>query len=273
MIKLAITGCLGRMGSTVTKLILKDKSFYLLYPFVKPNDRNIGKDIGETLGVGKYNSKIQGSDQMEKLFERERPDILIDFTQPDATVKFVETCSRYKVDMIIGTTGFTREQMNYIHELIKKGGISAVISPNMSLGINLLFKLVEIATKILNDYEVEIVETHHRYKKDAPSGTALKFAEIISKVKNLNTQSCLVYGRKGFVGERKKDTIGIHAIRGGDIVGEHEILFLTDGEMIKFEHRAYSRLAFAKGVLKAIKFLTKNKNKGKIYSMLDVLEI
>ncbi len=272
MIKLAITGCLGRMGSTVTKLVLKESDMKLLYPFARPGDKRIGNDIGEELGIGNVGIRIFGSDEMEKLFEKEKPDFLIDFTRPDATIEFVKICSKYKVDMIIGTTGFNDEQKKFIEDSIKKSGISAVISPNMSLGINLLFKLIEIASKVLKDYEVEIVEIHHRYKKDSPSGTAMKFAEIIAKETNRDKNK-FVFGRKGFIGERKWEEIGIHSLRGGDIVGEHEVYFITDGELIKFEHRAYSRLAFAKGVIKAIRFLSKNKNMGKIFSMKDVLEL
>ncbi len=270
MIKLAITGCLGRMGSTITRLVLERNDMKLLYPFARPGDNRIGKDIGEVLGIGNKGIKIFGSDLMEELFKNERPDILIDFTNPNASKMFVDICSKYKVDMIIGTTGFSDEDKRYIEDKIKTSGISAVISPNMSLGINLLFKLVEIASKILKEYDIEIVEIHHRYKKDSPSGTAMRFAEIISKETGKDK---FIFGRRGFVGERDKNEIGIHAIRGGDIVGEHEIYFITEGEMIKFEHRAYSRLAFANGVLKAIEFLSKNKNKGKIFSMIDVLEL
>lgn len=172
--------------------------------------------------------------------------------------------------MIMGTTGFAPEEIKKINKLAKN--IPFLLSPNMSLGVNLLFKLVaETAATLDDNYDIEIIETHHRFKKDAPSGTAKKLAQEIAKVKNVNLDEVTIYGREGMIGERKRREIGIHSIRGGDITGEHTVIFTTLGERLELTHKAHSRDTFAYGTIQAIKFM-EGKPAGS-YEMKDVLKI
>lgn len=270
MIKVAVTGACGRMGSKILKNILEQDDMNVVAAIEGPKTPFEGKDVGEIIGVGELGIEVTGADKLKQVLENTKPDVLVDFTIAKAAVNTVKTTSDCGVNVVVGTTGFTDEEMNEMKGSIEKNQIRAVISPNMAVGVNVFFKVLEDLAKILDDYDVEIIEAHHRHKKDAPSGTAVKAAEIIANVLNRDMNKVGVYGRKGIVGERTDDEIGIHAIRGGDIVGDHTVLFAGDGERLEIVHRANSRQAFVNGVIKAIRYVV-NADKGCISGMGDVL--
>jgi 4-hydroxy-tetrahydrodipicolinate reductase len=195
-------------------------------------------------------------------------DVLIDFTYPEASLDHIRVCAEMGKPLVIGSTGFTKEQLAEIGRFVQR--VPCVLSPNMSIGVNLCFKLLEeIAKAIGEDYDMEIVEVHHRMKKDAPSGTAMKMAQVISNAVNRNLDEVGVYARKGMIGERTKKEIGIQTLRAGDIVGEHTVLFAGKGERIELTHRAHSRDTFAAGAVRAAKWVV-GKKPG-LYDMQDVL--
>ncbi len=195
--------------------------------------------------------------------------VIIDFTHRDSTLKNAAIAREKNAPMVIGTTGFDREQLTQIEKMAKEA-FPCVLSPNMSMGVNLLFKLVEEAAKVLKDeYDVEIVEIHHRMKKDAPSGTAVKLGQVIAQALGRDYEKVAVFERKGITGERTKDEIGMQTLRAGDVVGEHTVIFGGMGERIELIHRAHSRENFARGALRAAKWLVSKPNG--LYSMKDVL--
>jgi len=253
MIKVAICGALGRMGQTIGKLVNESDDLELVG----------GVDIraGSFLGV-----EVVESGDIEKFLEAEKPDVLVDFTIASAAVENIRAASKHNVSLVVGTTGFTPEQRREIDSMIN-GNSAAVISSNFSVGVNIFWKLISEAAKRLGDYDIEVVEAHHHFKKDAPSGTAATIVDIIKQEVGPREE---MYGRKGMVGERGNE-IGVHVIRGGDIVGDHSVLFAGNSEVIELSHRAYDRAVFAHGVIRAIKWVY-GKNPA-IYSMDDVLEL
>lgn len=195
-------------------------------------------------------------------------DCLIDFTRPEGTLKHLEICRRLGVHMVIGTTGFTPEQKQQIAAAAQE--IPIVFSPNMAIGVNAVFKLLDVAARILNEgYDIEIIEAHHRHKVDAPSGTALRMGEIVAAALGRDLKECAIYGREGHTGERPATQIGFSTIRGGDIVGDHTVLFAGTGERIEITHRSASRMSYALGSLRAARFL-RDKQNG-LFDMQDVL--
>ena len=263
MIKIAVTGACGRMGGLVIKNLIKSDDLKLVCAI---DVINIGKDVGEMVGSSRLNLSIQDANHIDAILEKTQPHVLIDFTIAHAAVKNVIACVNKKIKPVVGTTGFTEEQMLLMQNAIKENGVAAVISPNFSIGVNVFWELLAKAAKHLYDYDIEIIEAHHNQKKDAPSGTAMKAADIISKTLGLEQ---FVYGRHG-ISPRGKE-IGIHAVRGGDIVGEHTVLFAGDGERIEIRHQAHSRQAFARGAIKAARWVF-DAPPG-IYEMRDVLGI
>lgn len=263
-VKVIVTGACGRMGSTNIRLILEDKELELVGAVERKGHENIGKDIGEIIFGKKIGISVV--DDLEKIIEK--GDVVIEFTNPEATINNLRIAKKYGKKMVIGTTGLSEEQMKEIEEASKD--IAIVYSPNFSVGVNVLFKITELVAKTLKGlgFDAEIVEIHHRKKKDAPSGTAVKLMEIIMKNMGLEKK---VFGREGIVGERGDEEIGVFAVRGGDVVGEHYVMFFGTGERIELSHRATTREIFSKGALQAIKFVSK-KEKG-LYNMFDVLGI
>lgn len=255
-IKVCVSGALGKMGSGVIKTVAAQEDMQLVCAVEAPNSTSKGKDIGETLGIGKLGVAIVTSDELDAVLKESRPDVLADFTVASAAVETVKKAAENKVNLVVGTTGFTSEQMSEIKSAIEKNKISAVISPNMATGVNVLFKAAqEVAKTLGRECDIEIIEAHHKFKKDAPSGTALKLGELIAKVTGKN------------IGKEK-----FHSVRAGDIVGEHAVIFAGDGERLELTHRAHSRQAFVNGVVKAVRFVHGKKD-GKIYSTWDVLNI
>ncbi|MDD5447088.1 MAG: 4-hydroxy-tetrahydrodipicolinate reductase [Methanocellales archaeon] len=254
MIKVAVTGACGRMGSLITKNVLEEDGMELVAAF---DVRDVGSDVG---GV-----KVSDAKYVDEVLTKKNPDVLVDFTTASGAVENVISAAEHGVNLVIGTTGFTPRQQAQMERAIDER-VAAVISPNFSVGVNVFWKIIGEAAKHLENYDVEIVETHHRHKKDAPSGTATRAAKIISDA--LGGKKT-IYGREGFC--PREDEIGVHAVRGGDIVGDHLVLFAGDGERMEIIHRAHSRQAFASGVLRAIRWVV-NSKKG-IHSMEDVLGI
>ncbi|HEA46973.1 MAG TPA: 4-hydroxy-tetrahydrodipicolinate reductase [bacterium] len=266
MIKAIVSGACGRMGSSIIGTIVNDEEIKLVGALERKGHPNFGKDAGEVNGLGRLGVLI--SDDLEHIIDE--GEVLIEFTDPDTTLNHLRIAIEHNKAMVIGTTGFGDEQLKEIKEIAAQ--IPCVMAPNMSVGVNLLFKLAkDIAPVLGNDYDIEIVEAHHRKKKDAPSGTAIKIAEILAKALGRSLKEIGVYGRKGTTGERTKKEIGIHAVRAGDIVGEHTITFAGTGERLEITHRAHSRDTFAQGAMRAVKFVIKAK-KG-LYDMQDVLKL
>lgn len=272
MIDMAVTGANGRMGSMIIQNILQQEDMQLVAAIEAPHTPLEGRDVGEVVGVGPIKVPIVGAEKLTEILKSTKPDVLVDFTIANAAADTIRTAAKNGVNLVVGTTGFSEEQMFHNETAIKENHIRAVISPNMAVGVNIFFKVAEDLARLLSDYDVEIIEAHHKHKKDAPSGTAVKAAEIIAGAQNRNMDEVGVYGREGMIGERTPEEIGIHAIRGGDIVGEHTVIFAGDGERLEIIHRAHSRQAFVSGVIKAVRYVI-GAEKGKISSMEDVLGI
>jgi 4-hydroxy-tetrahydrodipicolinate reductase len=247
-INLIVCGACGKMGSLIIELALKDNDFFIKGGVEAKNHPMIDNEIKK--GIKIFNS-------LDKILEK--GDLVIDFTTPTATLNFIKTIKEKGGKIVIGTTGFKSEEIEKIKEVSKY--VPVFLSPNMSLGVNLFFQAVKYTTQLFKNYEIEIEEIHHHFKKDAPSGTAKKIAEIICKERNLKMEDVLKYGRSGITEERKFEEIGIHSLRIGDIVGEHTVFFGGTGEIIEISHRCYNREAFASGALKVAKYLNK-KDKG-----------
>ncbi|SNR81611.1 4-hydroxy-tetrahydrodipicolinate reductase [Desulfurobacterium atlanticum] len=260
MIKIAVNGANGRMGRLIASLVKENEDMELVGVIENPESDLLGEPFDENL-------KFVGS--LKEI--KDKPDVVIDFTVPCATLTLVEDAVAEGVAVVTGTTGFSSEEMEKLKAAGKK--IPLLFSPNMSLGVNILFRIVEEVTKALKDkdYDVEIFEIHHRFKKDAPSGTAMRLAEIVAKTLDRNPEDVFVFGRKGFVGERSSEEIGVLAARMGDVVGDHTVYFATFGERIELTHRATSRETFARGAVVAAKWIY-GKPCG-FYSMFDVLGI
>ncbi|MFQ5646466.1 MAG: 4-hydroxy-tetrahydrodipicolinate reductase [bacterium] len=267
MIKVLISGVSGRMGTRIAHLVTADERTELCGGMERSGNPGVGQDIGDVCGLGK-SLNIKVSDKPEEVIPQ--AEVIIDFTAPPATMEKIRTAALHSVPMVIGTTGFSTEQLQEIKEHAQK--IPCVLAPNMSVGVNLLLKvLAEVAKVTGDDYDVELVEAHHHHKKDAPSGTALRMAEVVAEALNRDLKEVGNYGRHGLIGERDKKEIGIHTVRGGDIVGTHTMMFAGIGETIEITHRAQSRDTFAQGAVKAAKFVVKAQPG--FYDMQDVLNL
>lgn len=264
MIKVAVSGAAGRMGKRIIALAHEHPEISIVAALEAPKNPTLGKDAGDLAGIGPIGIMI--TDDYAATIEA--CDVLIDFSSPEATIRNVEEATRAGKAVVIGTTGLSDQQKAAVLEAGLK--TRCLMAPNMSLGVNLLFNLVaKVAAALGNNYDVEIIESHHNLKKDAPSGTAAKLAEIIASSLDRDLNEVGVYGRQGIVGARKPKEIGIMAVRAGDIVGEHTVMFVTNGERIELTHRAHSRDAFAKGAVEAALWLM-NQPVG-MFDMRDVL--
>ncbi len=270
MVNVAVTGACGRMGSKIIRGILEQDDMKIVAAIESPNNPFEGKDVGEVIGTGKLGVKVEGAENLRDVLQTAKPDVLVDFTIAKAAIDTIKISAECGVNLVVGTTGFSETQMSEIKSSIEKNNIMAVIAPNMAVGVNVFFKVLKDLAAIIGEYDVEIIEAHHKHKKDAPSGTAVRAAEIIATELNRNLDEVGVYGRKGLVGERTKEEIGIHAVRGGDIVGDHTVIFAGEGERLEIIHRASSRQAFVTGVIKAVRYVVTAK-KGQISDMSDVL--
>lgn len=261
MINVAVLGACGRMGSLIVENVTNSTDMQLVAAF---DINNFGRDAGEFAHVGNLGVQISDVKNLEAVLKKSKANVLIDFTVAGATIVNAPMAARAGVNLIIGTTGLTLEQRAVIDDAIKEGQVSAVISPNYSVGVNVFFKIIKEAAKYLADYDIEIIEAHHNQKKDAPSGTALRAADIISEALGGKEY---VYGREGIAPRGKE--IGIHGVRAGDITGDHTVLFAGNSERIEIKHMAHSRQIFAKGAVRAAEWVCKQKPG--IYSMDNVL--
>jgi 4-hydroxy-tetrahydrodipicolinate reductase len=258
---LAITGACGRMGQRIVQLAHEDKDLRIAAALESPSHPLLGRDIGEVCGLGQLGVPVRSELPMDV-----HVNALIDFSQPEGTMAVLPTCIERRIPIVVATTGHTPAQRQEIEAAAHQTAV--LMAPNMSLAVNVLMKLVGQAAAVLRDkgFDVEILERHHRFKKDSPSGTALHFAKIVQDAMG---QTTLRHGREGLVGERPASEIGVHAIRVGDNVGEHTIIFSTLGETLELTHRAHARDCYARGALQAAKFLA-DRPAGR-YSMNDVL--
>jgi 4-hydroxy-tetrahydrodipicolinate reductase len=264
MLKIAVTGAAGRMGRNLIQACYESSSCQLGAALEHKDSPYIGRDAGEMAGIGTLNVQVNDSLQaVDKDF-----DTLIDFTRPEVTLANLEYCVSHNKSIVIGTTGFSDAQKQQIAAAAEK--ISVIFAPNMSVGVNLCFKLLDVAARVLqDDVDIEIIEAHHRHKVDAPSGTALRMGEVIAKALDRDLEECAVYGRQGVSGERNRKTIGFETIRAGDIVGDHTVMFADIGERIEITHKASSRMTFANGAIRAAIWL-QDKSSG-LFDMQDVL--
>lgn len=264
MLNIAITGAAGRMGKTLIEACQQSEGCQLAAAIERPGLSLIGADAGELSGVGHLNVKLV--DDIASVINDF--DVLIDFTSIDSTLHNLQICKAHKKHVIIGTTGFNDEQKAVIQQASEETAV--VFAPNMSVGVNLCLKLLQMAASVLNeDYDIEVIEAHHRHKVDAPSGTALRMGEVVAETLGRDLKECAVYGREGHTGARDPQSIGFETIRAGDVVGEHTVMFATDGERVEITHKASSRMTFAKGAIRAAKWL-QGKETG-LYDMQDVL--
>lgn len=264
-LKLVILGAGGRMGQALIRCAARQPDLGLVGAVEAEHYPLLGKDAGIVAGIADIGVALTADGR--KVFHK--ADVLIDFSFPSATARHATIAAELKKPAVIGTTGLSPAEA----EAVRKAAahIAIVWTPNMSLGVNLLFALCRKAAGALRDYNVEIIETHHRHKKDAPSGTALRLAEAVAAARSLKLEETAVYGRQGQVGERPAEQIGIHAVRAGDVVGDHSVLFAAEGERLELTHRASNRDCFATGALCAAEWLV-SRPPG-LYSMLDVLDI
>lgn len=272
MIKVAVCGACGRMGNRIIKTVNDQDDMQIVAAIDEPNTPKAGKDAGKVSGIGSIGVEVKGSEKIRDTLEDTQPDVMVDFTVASAAVQNVKTSAELGIPVVVGTTGFSTEQRGLMDQSIEENDISAVISPNMSVGVNVFFKLIEEAAEKLEDYDMELVEAHHNKKVDAPSGTALNAAKIASDASDKDFDKVARFGReKGNLGERPKDEIGIHSIRAGNIAGDHNFIFAGPSERLEIKHKAQSRQAFADGVIKAVRHVREQGKPGETEDMLDIL--
>jgi 4-hydroxy-tetrahydrodipicolinate reductase len=262
-IKLAVAGSSGRMGRALVEAVVAATDLALAAAFEQKGHAHVGKDAGELAGAP---CGVRIGDDVARAIAGAA--VLVDFTRPEATVANLAACRNQGVNMVIGTTGFNEAQKQAIAMAARD--IAIVMSPNFSIGVNVAFRLLEVAARALGKgYDVEIIEAHHRHKVDAPSGTALRMGEVVAQALGRDLKKHAVYGREGVTGERKEETIGFATVRGGDLVGDHTVMFIGAGERLEISHRASSRSNFASGALRAARFVAARKTG--LFDMADVL--
>lgn len=262
-VKVAILGCSGRMGRNLIQAAVEHESVELVGGSVRESSSFANFDLGELAGIGTIGQKTSVG-----LEDLSAADVLIDFTSIESTFENLNWCLQHNKPLVIGTTGFNDEQVKIIEDAGKQ--IPVILAPNTSVGVNLMFKLLEITAKAIGDYtDIEIFEAHHRFKKDAPSGTAVKMGQVIADTLGRDLNKCAVYGREGITGERSRETIGFSTVRAGDIVGEHTVFFADLGERIEITHKASTRMTFAFGAMRAAFWLSEAD--AGYYTMQDVL--
>ena len=266
MIRVGVNGAGGRMGKTLIQACVEHQDTMLGAAFEISSSNTIGQDAGFIAGI--ENLDVSINTDLEG--HASDFDVLIDFTIPECTMQSLEACLKFGKSMVIGTTGLDAAQKQKLQEA--SNTISIMFAPNMSVGVNLCLKLLQTAAITLgNEYDIEIIEAHHRDKVDAPSGTALRMGEVVAESLGRDLKDCAVYGRQGHTGERDKKTIGFETIRAGDIVGDHTVMFAGIGERLEITHKASSRMTFARGAMRAASWLS-SKTTG-LYDMQDVLDL
>lgn len=264
-LKIGIVGAGGRMGRNLITAVQNAEGVELGAAFERKGSSLVGADAGEVAGIGATGVKIS-----DELSQNTNFDVLIDFTRPEGTLEHIKFCVANGKKMVIGTTGFDDAGKQAIQAASEQ--ISIVFASNYSVGVNLVFKLLEKAAKVMGDYcDIEVIEAHHRHKVDAPSGTALSMGEHIAKTLGRDLKTHGVFAREGITGERKRDEIGFATIRAGDVVGEHSVWFADEGERVEIAHKASSRMTFANGAVRAAKWLQTKQNG--LFDMTDVLDL
>lgn len=263
MMNIVIVGAAGRMGRALIESTLATPGTTLHAALEREGSEYVGQDAGLFIGAA---TGVKISTDLDAALTE--ADVLVDFTRPEGTLKHLAACQKHNVKMVIGTTGFDDAGKQAIRDAAEH--ISIVFASNFSVGVNLTFKLLDMAARVLNEgYDVEIIEAHHRFKVDAPSGTALRMGEVIADAMGRDLKECAVYGREGHTGERSTNTIGFATIRGGDVVGDHTALFATLGERVEITHKASNRTTFSNGAIRSAKWLA-NQQTG-LFDMQDVL--
>lgn len=264
--RIAVNGAAGRMGRCLIQAVAQTEGLTLSAAIARVESSLLGSDAGELAGVGKLGVEIT-SDFGAAIAQS---DVIVDFTLPEVTMELIPHCLESQCRLVIGTTGFSDEQKILIEQA--GGQIAIVLAPNMSVGVNLSLKLLDIAARVLgDDADIEIIEAHHRHKVDAPSGTALRMGEVVADALGRDLKTCAIYGREGRTGERDPKTIGFATVRAGDIVGDHTVMFAAEGERVEITHRASSRMTFALGAMRASTWLMSH-NQG-LFDMQDVLSL
>jgi len=262
-LRIAVAGASGRMGRTLIEALAQADDAMLAAALDVPGSALLGKDAGELIGAA---CGIRIVDDIDAALGQ--VDCLIDFTRPEGSLQHLEVCRRRGVHLVIGTTGFSADGKQAIQSAAQQ--IPIVFAPNMAVGVNLVFRLLDVAARALSEgYDVEVIEAHHRHKVDAPSGTALRMGEVVAAALGRELSECAVYGREGHTGERPATQIGFATVRGGDIVGDHTVLFAGTGERVEISHKAASRMPYAMGALRAARYLRGRSNG--LYDMQDVL--
>ncbi len=265
-LRIAVVGAGGRMGRQLIQAVSKAEGVQLTAAFERVGSTLLGSDAGELAGIG--HNGVTVTDNL--IASIDQFDLVIDFTRPEGTLEHLAICRQYQKKMVIGTTGFDEQGKQAIQQAAEQIGI--VFASNYSVGVNLVFKLLEKAAKVMGDYcDIEIIEAHHRHKVDAPSGTALSMGEHIAKAMGKDLKQHAVYAREGITGERKQDQIGFATIRAGDVVGEHTVWFADEGERVEIAHKASSRMTFAHGAVRAAKWLATHDTG--LFDMTDVLDL
>ncbi|WP_456446963.1 4-hydroxy-tetrahydrodipicolinate reductase [Thiolapillus sp.] len=264
MIRVAVVGAAGRMGKALVQAVNETEGLELSVATEYPDSSLIGADAGELAGIGALGVAVSPSLAASvKDF-----DVVIDFSRPDATMNHLAICREHGKQLVIGTTGFSDEQKQQIADAAND--IAMVFAPNMSVGVNLCFKLLDIAARVMGEEsDIEIIEAHHRHKVDAPSGTAMRMGEVVAEALGRDLDKVAVYGRHGITGERKRETIGFETIRAGDVVGEHTVWFAAEGERVEIAVKSSSRMTYANGSARAVLWL-QGKDTG-LFDMQDVL--
>ncbi len=263
MTKIAVVGAGGRMGKTLVQACDQTYGAVLTAATEQPGSTLLGADAGEVAGIGNLSVPLA-----ESLDDGAEVDVVIDFTTPEATMTHLDYCRRHGCKLVIGTTGFSDEQLAEIERA--SAAIGIVKAANFSIGVNLCLRLLDMAARVLGDeVDIEIIEAHHRHKVDAPSGTALAMGEVVAGALGRDLKRCAVYGRQGHTGPRDRETIGFETIRGGDIVGEHTVMFAGEGERVEITHKASSRMTFAQGAVRSAMWIV-DRPTG-LYDMRDVL--
>ncbi len=263
--RIGIAGAAGRMGRQLVAAVTEHPELELAAALQRPGSPLVGSDAGELAGLGPIGVKL--TDGLAAACGG--LDVLIDFTLPDATIDNARICREHGVRMVIGTTGLGDEQKAEIEATSQQVGV--VFAPNFSVGVTLSLRLIEMAATVLGDgFDVEVLETHHRHKIDAPSGTAARMGEVLAAALGRDLRACAVYGREGHTGERDSRTIGFQSVRGGDVVGDHTVMFLGQGERMEVTHRASSRMTFARGAVRSAVWIAERQGPG-LFDMEDVL--
>jgi 4-hydroxy-tetrahydrodipicolinate reductase len=266
MVRAALAGVAGRMGSRIAQIIAESEGLTLAGGFERPDHPKVGRDLAEVIGGPPTGLRVDGG--IREVLEK--ADVVIDFTAASVSLAHLREASSAKKPMVIGSTGFTPDQLEQARQMASS--VPCVLAPNMSMGVNVLFKVVADVARLLGpDFDVEIVEAHHRFKKDAPSGTAVKLAQVVAESLGRSLEEVGVYARHGIIGERTGQEIGVQTLRGGDIVGDHTVMFAGLGERIELIHRAHSRDNFARGALRAALWVVRQPPG--LYDMQHVLGI